>query len=150
MSTKNWTIRKATFMDAEALSECMHAAYKVYSSRFPNNALPPLTANYEEEIRQYPLWIAESEGKVIGGLILVPEKKSLKIANVAVHPRFQGVGLGKALLEFAETKATGGNYSELNLVTHIALKENISFYSYLGWTETERDASRVYMQKQLM
>jgi L-amino acid N-acyltransferase YncA len=76
---KKWVIRKALVADAKALSDCMHAAYATYTSRLDNQPLPPLTVNYEEEIRNYPVWIAESEGKLVGGLILQEDEKKFQL-----------------------------------------------------------------------
>jgi N-acetylglutamate synthase-like GNAT family acetyltransferase len=123
MRDKSWAIRKATVSDAEALAECMHAAYVIYKSRLGGKTLPSMAVDYEEEIRSYPVWIAESDGTVIGGLILMPEDDYITIANVAVHPRFQGNGLGRDLMEFGEAEAKKQGYSELRLATHILLTE---------------------------
>jgi N-acetylglutamate synthase-like GNAT family acetyltransferase len=149
MLKKDWTIRKAVISDAEALTECMHEAYMIYTSRLGGKTLPPLMVNYEEEIRSYPVWVAESDGTLVGGLILMPEDKYMTIANVAVHPKFQGNGLGRGLMEFGESEAKRNGYSELRLATHILITENLSLYSHIGWLETGRDEKRIYMTKVL-
>ncbi len=149
MSKKSWTIRKAVMSDAELLNECMKAAYKIYTSRLGGKTLPPMMVDYKEEIRSFPVWIAESNGTLVGGLILMPETGHMTIANIAVHPQFQGNGLGRGLMEFGEAEAKQKGYSELHLATHILLTENLSLYSHLGWSETGRDESRVYMKKNI-
>lgn len=149
MPKRSWTIRKAVVSDAEALAECMHAAYMIYTSRLGGKTLPPMTVDYEEEIRSYPVWVAESEGSLVGGLILMPEDDYLTIANVAVHPQFQGHGLGRGLMALGEAEAKRQGYSELRLATHVLLTENLSLYSHLGWSETGRDEYRVYMRKNI-
>ncbi len=135
--------------DTEALSACMQAAYKAYLSRLGGVTLPPMTVDYEEEIRSYPVWIAESDKSLVGGLILMPEDECMTIANIAVHPDFQGNGLGRGLMEFGETQAKQKGYSELRLATHILLTENLSLYSHLGWSEIGRDKSRIFMIKNI-
>lgn len=147
MPKRSWTIRKAGVSDAEALAECMHAAYMIYTSRLGGKTLPPMTVDYEEEIRSYPVWVAESDGTLVGGLILMPEDDYMTIANVAVHPQFQGHGLGRGLMALGEAEAKRQGYSELRLATHALLTENLSLYSHLGWSETGRDEYRVYMRK---
>jgi hypothetical protein len=47
MPKKNWTIRKTSVSDAEALTECMHAAYVIYNSRLMGKTLPPINVNYD-------------------------------------------------------------------------------------------------------
>lgn len=146
---KSWTIREAAVSDAEALAECMHAAYMGYTSRFGGKTLPPMTVDYEKEVRSYPVWVAESGGTLVGGLILIPGDDYMTIANVAVHPKFQGHGLGRGLMELGEAEAKRQGCSELRLATHVLLAENISLYSHLGWTETGRDECRVFMRKNI-
>ncbi|NIP53393.1 MAG: hypothetical protein GWN81_13760, partial [Phycisphaerae bacterium] len=79
MIEKNWTIRKAGIADAEALSECIHAAYRRYIPRLKGKTLPPLAVDYEAEIRAYPVWVAEFDGSLAGGLILMPEEHYMTI-----------------------------------------------------------------------
>ena len=149
MPKKSWTIRKAKISDAEALTSCMQAAYNIYLSRLDGVALPPMIVDYEEEIRSYPVWIAESDKLLIGGLILMAEDKYMTIANIAVHPEFQGNGLGRGLMEFGEKQAKQKGYSEVRLATHILLTENLSLYTHFGWSEIGRDESRIFMKKDI-
>jgi len=143
----SWSIRRAKIDDAMALTECMHAAYGEYSNRFGNERLPPLTVNYATEIKEFPVWVAISNELVVGGIIMMPEKEHMTIANVAVSPQFQGKGLGRGLLEFAQTEARNQGFKELRLATHVHLVENISLYTHLGWSETGRDETRIFMGK---
>ena len=147
MPRRSWTIRKAIAADAKALTECMHTAYLVYSKRLGGQTLPPLTVDYGEEIRVFPVWVAAADGIVVGGLVLMPEDDCMTIANIAVHPEFQGQGLGRGLMELAEAEAKRLGYSELRLATHLLLTDNLSLYTHLGWSETGRDQDRVYMKK---
>ncbi len=150
MTKKNWTIRKANLADAPALTKCMCAAYTIYIHRLGGKTLPPMAVNYEKEIRSFPVYVAESEGVLVGGLILMPEEKFLTIANIAVHPNFQGNGLGRGLMDFGEEEARRRGYSHLHLATHVLLTENLSLYSYLGWSATGRDEHRIYMAKKII
>ena len=149
MNKKNWILRKAVISDAQSLAECMHAAYTAYTSRLGGKTLPPMTVDYEEEIRSYPVWVAESDDTLVGGLILMPEETYMTVANVAVHPQFQGNGLGRGLMEFGEAEAKRQGYSEMHLATHVLLTENVSLYSHFGWSEMDRDENRVYMKKNI-
>lgn len=71
------------------------------------------------------------------------------IANIAVHPEFQGQGLGAGLINFAISKAKEMNYSELRLAIQVLLTENISLYLHSGWPEIARDDVRVYFNKEI-
>jgi N-acetylglutamate synthase-like GNAT family acetyltransferase len=150
MTTKHWAIRKAAVSDADALAECMRKAYRVYTPRLGGEILPPMTVDYAKEIRSHPVWVAEYDEILIGGLILIPEHEYLTIANIAVQPQFQGSGLGRSLLEIGEAEAKRKGYSEMRLATHPLLFENLSLYAHLGWSEFGRDEHRVYMRKYVM
>ncbi|WP_160647016.1 GNAT family N-acetyltransferase [Chengkuizengella marina] len=150
MNRKKWIIRKAIVDDAKDLKDCMDAAYSKYLSRLKGKQLPPMNIDYEEEISSFPVWVVDSEKEIVGGLILMFENDYTKVANVAVHPDFQGNGLGRNLMDFAEAEAKKRGYFELRLATHILLTENISFYLNLGWEEIDRDDTRVYMRKNIL
>ena len=146
---KQWAIRKAVFVDANGLQECMYSAYAAYQDRMGGVRLPPMELDYSDEIYNFPTWVAEFEGKIVGGITMVFEENFASIANIAVDPDFQGQGLGGALMKLAETMAKEKGYANLRLATHVLLTENIALYLHLGWTEIARDDVRVYMQKAL-
>ena len=146
---RQWPIRSALRADSGGLKPCMASAYAGYQKRLGGMLLPPMELDYSREIRDFPVWVAECENRGIGGLIMIFEDNHALLSNVAVHPEFQGIGLGGGLMKFAETKAKQQNYSELRLTTHVLLNENISLYHHLGWMETSRDDTRVYMKKHI-
>ena len=145
----NWHIRKATPEDSKDLRICMESAYASYQERMDGERLPPMDVDYSSEIKNYPTWVVESGKSILGGLIMMFADDHASIANIAVDPRFQGKGIGGGLMKFAEKKAKENNCSEMYLATHVLLNENISLYQYLGWEETGRDESRVFMKKEL-
>lgn len=146
---KVWQIREATPKDSERLQECMQLAYAGYHERMDGVRLPPMDVDYASEIQSYPTWIVESDEGIIGGLIMVFEKNQASIANIAIDPGFQGHGIGAALLKFAESKARENCFSELHLTTHVLLHENVSLYRHLGWLETARKGTKVFMKKEI-
>ena len=50
-------------------------------------------------------------------------------------------------MTFAESQAQENGLTELRLATHVLLTENVSLYSHLGWSEYDRDTTRIYMKK---
>ena len=65
----------------------------------------------------------------------------------------QGHGVGRRLIEFAESEARRLGHTELRLYTHVTMTENIALYSRLGFVETGRGREagydRVFMTKRL-
>lgn len=140
------TIRRATAADIPAAREIIDAAYAKYLSRMDRPPAPML-----RELDAHTLWVA---GDPVTGLIsLIPDDDSLLIENVAVHPRSQGTGLGRRLMEFAEAEAARLGLTRLTLYTNVAMTENQAIYARLGYRETKRDTEngyhRVFMEKPL-
>lgn len=141
----NRDIRKAEHRDADALSDCIDAAYAQYMTQIPD--LPPVSADCAEEIARFQVWVAEVAGAVIGGLVLVPEEGFMQLANVAVHPSHRGTGLGRAFMALAEAEARRQGYRELRLSTHVDMPENVGLYAHLGWEQTASTERKISMRK---
>ncbi len=142
-------IRKATPADAGALAQCMQQAYSIYQARLGGGRLPPMDADYAAEIENCPSWVIEADGKIMGGLIMLFDDSRAVVANVAIHPQYQGQGIGGELMRFAESAARERGHAELRLTTHVLLEENLALYRHLGFAETGRDDTRVTMRKKL-
>ena len=146
----DWIIRPAEPRDADALAQCVAAAYQIYISRM-GKPPGPMLANYADEIAQHQVWVADRRGDIVGGLVLAPYADHMLLDNIAVRPDCQGQGVGRALLELADVEALRQGYWELRLYTHVTMTENIALYTRLGWAETHRGEqdgyARVFMRK---
>lgn len=143
----DWTIRRAESRDADGLARCLEAAYAEHAARIAD--LPPVAKGCAEEIAAHLVWLAESGGAIVGGLVLVPSDGFMLLANVAVHPDQRGTGLGRRLLRLAESEAAARGYAELRLTSHAAMPETIALYARNGWQETGREGNKVRMRKAL-
>ena len=143
----DWTIRRAESRDADGLARCLEAAYAQQAARIAD--LPPVAEGCAEEIATQLVWLAESAGTIVGGLVLAPSDGFMLLANVAVHPDRRGTGLGRRLLRLAEREALAHGYAELRLTTHAAMPETIALYARSGWQETGREGNKVRMRKAL-
>jgi ribosomal protein S18 acetylase RimI-like enzyme len=148
----DWIMRLAEPQDAHGLAQCVAAAYQLYIPRM--GKLPgPMLANYAEAIMQHQVWVAEAYGEIIGGLVLIPYEDHMLLDNIAVHPNYQGRGVGRTLLELVDAEAMLQGYGELRLYTHVTMTENIALYTRSGWIETHRGEqdgyARVFMRKPL-
>jgi GNAT superfamily N-acetyltransferase len=146
-------LRRAALADAEAVAGCVHRAYARYAGRLPHPPKPVL-ADYARVVQDEPTWLLEAaDGACIGVLVLVPAADYLLIENVAVEPTWQGRGLGRRLLEFAEAEAVRQGFREVRLYTHALMTENRALYARGGFVEYDqrtvggRDA--VFMRKAL-
>ena len=144
---EDWTIRRAKAGDADGLGACLDAAYAEYAARIAD--LPSMSADCAEEIAKYVVWVAETDGVIVAGLILANCDKFMLLANVAVHPDHRGTGLARRLLMLAETEARARGYDELRLTTHSQMPENIRLYARNGWTQLSQQGNKVSMRKVL-
>ncbi len=145
-------IRRAQPSDAVAMKGCVESAYRHYISRMGKSPGPMLD-DYTIVTQQHTAFVAEEEDDIVGVLVLVRTESGMLLDNVAVHPGHQGKGLGRRLIELAETETRDQGYTHLELYTHECMTENIGMYKALGYVETERRTehgyNRVYMQKTL-
>ncbi|MGF1527954.1 MAG: GNAT family N-acetyltransferase [Candidatus Competibacterales bacterium] len=102
---------------------------------------------------RHGVWVTEAEGGIVGVLVSIAQADGVLLDNIAIHPAFQGRGLGRRLLATAETlaKTWGSNWFEL--YTHEATTENFAWYRRCGFIETARRVEqgypRVYLGKSL-
>jgi len=147
-----WLIRRAQLDDAEEMEVCVKAAYRHYVTRI-GKPPGPMLDDYSEVVEQHQAFVAEESGRVVGVLVLILKNDGILMDNVAVHPKYQGQGLGHRLIQFAEKRAFKQGYKNLDIYTHELMTENIEMYKRLGYLETERCTEkgyrRVYMRKRL-
>lgn len=144
-------IRRAVPEDATAATALVVEAYSKYVVKIGRPPLPMLE-DYAGIIRSRVVWVLIDESRMAGVLVLKDRHDHLLLDNVAVSPAFQGKGLGKALLVYAEQRARERGYTEIRLYTNEAMVENIALYTRIGYRETHReqeDYRRVFMSKAL-
>ena len=154
--------------DAAALAAIARAAYERYLPRmgFPPG---PMLADYAAVLADAEVWVAEDDGtgneaagngtadegsgdggrRPVGFVVLVEHPDHLLLENVAVHPAHQGRGIGRALLDHAETRARELGLSRVRLYTHETMTENLALYRARGYRETARAVEDVYRRVHL-
>lgn len=142
-------IRVALSADVAVIFDLVQRAYGIYIERIGCRPAP-MDDDYAEKIHQSHVFVAE-DARVVGLIVLIPTPAYLLIENVAVDPDRQGEGIGRALLDYAETFARTAGIPELRLYTNAAMTENLDLYTRLGWREHDRrrdgDFFRVYFRK---
>ena len=146
------TPRPAQLSDLPAIEAIITAAYGPYVARI-GRPPGPMLDDYRAQIDAGRVHVIEHDGTVQGLLVLIPQPGALLLDNVAVAPAAQGLGLGRHLLQLAETTARSAGYRTIKLYTNAAMTENIALYTRLGYVETHRITEnglhRVYMEKPL-
>ena len=147
-------IREACQSDLKAIILCVNSAYEHYIDRIGGKAAPMLT-NYEKCIKEKITYVVDDNNfGLVGVLVLIESKKHLFIENIAVHPKAQGSGYGKSLLQLAESIALNKGFKFVELYTHEKMVENISLYQHFGYSIFNHIFNdgfpRVYMKKCLI
>jgi ribosomal protein S18 acetylase RimI-like enzyme len=145
-------LRPAQAEDALPVAACVNTAYQHYVDRI-GKAPAPMLDDYARIISERQVSIAERNGAIVGILVLNATDNGFFVDNVAVEPSHQGLGIGRILLELAESEARRQGFASINLYTHEKMVENQSLYGRIGYVEyarrVEHGYSRVYMRKML-
>lgn len=145
-------MRAAEPRDLPAIEAVVRAAYTVYLPRMTQPP-GPMRADYAALVREGTVTVVEREGAVVGLVVLIEGEDHLLLDNVAVAPEWQGRGLGRRLIAYAEREALRRGFRELRLYTHVSMTENVVLYTRLGFEETHRGKQagfqRVFMRKRL-
>jgi N-acetylglutamate synthase-like GNAT family acetyltransferase len=152
MTEISFSFRSATRADAPKVAALVNAAYGQYVERI--GMLPrPMTDDYAEVIENGRVTVAESEGTIVGVIVLAIDNEGFFLDNVAVDPSRRGEGLGKALLKLAEAEARHAGFDSIHLYTHEKMMENLAIYSRLGYVGYDRrfrdKITLIFMTKRL-
>lgn len=148
-----YRIRLARPGEAGAIRDIVRRAYMMYVPRMGKEP-GPMRDDYGKRTADGAAYVLEADGGIAGVLVLLPYDDHLLMDNVAVDTGFQGRGIGKALIAFAEQEAVRRGYGEIRLYTHQTMTENVRMYARLGYEETGRGEQagydRVFMRKVLV
>lgn len=129
----------------EALTEVIHAAYARLGAMGLNYTAVDQSAEVtRQRARRGVCYVAEFEGRLIGTITLQPTEpdstcdhfRQAHVASArqfAVAPDFQGMGLGAALLEAAESWAAHNGYAEIAIDTAEPAHHLVDLYSRRGY-----------------
>lgn len=143
-------IRRARAEDAEICRVIARAAYAQYVPLIGREP-PPMLQDFASDIAQGDVWVA---GTPVSAYVVARDQGTCwLLENVAVSPRTQGLGLGRALIAHVENRARSAGATTIVLYTHAKMAANRKLYPALGYVETDRRAEagldRVFFQKQL-
>ncbi|MDT3727829.1 GNAT family N-acetyltransferase [Streptomyces sp. DSM 41972] len=155
----NARIRPAVAADVPAVKAVIDAAFRPYIPRI-GVAPVPMEADHTANVAAGRVFVAEIpyEGgagavRVAGLVVLETRPDHLYLDIAAVRPDAQGAGLGRLLLEFAETRARELERPEIRLFTNALMWENRKIYRRLGHEAVERRVTgpydRIHYRKRL-
>jgi ribosomal protein S18 acetylase RimI-like enzyme len=147
---KDASIRQARVPDLSAVTAIATAAFALYVPRMDREPAPML-ADYTALIHAHAVWVAEQGDQIVGFLVAMTKGADVFVATVALEPSWQGAGIGRGIMRFAEERAADQGCARVALYTNAVMHENIAFYQRLGCTITDRRMEdgyqRIYFAK---
>jgi GNAT superfamily N-acetyltransferase len=140
--------------DAGEVLTVQRAAFVSEALIYGSVDMPPLVQTLDEleaELRDADGWVARIDGRLVGAIRTRQEGRMLLIGRIAIAPDQQGSGIGRALLEAAESSSDA---EQAELFTGSLSEANIRLYERCGYVESERvdkgdGIHEVYFRKQL-
>ena len=131
-------IRQARHNEAEAIHRVLDAAFRGlqgrgYSSQALEAAILPPDEISQRMANGDHVLVAEDGGQIAGTATGIEEHESLHVCSVAVHPNWQGRGIGRQLMEVLEDIARQRKCHKLWLQTAWAMTEAIALYKKVGY-----------------
>jgi GNAT superfamily N-acetyltransferase len=136
-------MRPAGPADLEAVRRIVREGYTPYIGRI-GRPPGPMLDDYAALIAEGAVTVAEVEDAPVGILVLLDRPYHLLLDNVVVDPAWRGRGVGRALLDLAESEARRRGHAEVRLYTHVLMTENIALYGRAGYVETGRGEQNGY------
>lgn len=73
------------------------------------------------------------DDRLVGGLVLIPvNDEEVRMMQVAVDTRYQGEGIGRDLVKYAEKRAKASGFSKI--IMH-AMLSVVNFYERIGYSQ---------------
>jgi len=145
-------VRPARRDDVPGITACVCEAFVHYIERIGRQPAPMLE-NYADVVARAEVHVAIQRGSVVGVLVLVRADEGLCLDTVAVRPGARGTGIGRRLLELAESEARRRGYPSIYLFTNELMVENRALYGKIGYVEYDHRVvdgyPRVFFRKAL-
>lgn len=112
-----------------------------------------MRSDYAALTAEGKVWVAELDGQVVGVLVQYETDDGFYVDTVAALPQKHGTGVGRALLQFAESEARSRGFQSIYLCTNSKMTENQVLYPKIGYVEYDRQAlvgyERIFYRKLL-
>jgi GNAT superfamily N-acetyltransferase len=145
-------LRPARRSDLSGITACVCEAYVHYIERIGRQPAPMLQ-DYAGVLDRDQVHVAVDGDRVVGVLVLAVTDEGFCLDNVAVRPRAWGTGVGRALLQLAESEALRQGHDSIYLYTNEAMTEDRDLYARIGYVQYDRRIvdgyARVFFRKTL-
>ena len=126
--------------EAGAVAAVMLESFSEYRALYTQQGFAATTPTTEQVLsrsQEGPVWVAVSEGKIVGTASAVLKAEFLFVRGMAVLPAARGRRVGESLLSESERYATQHACRRLVLSTTPFLERAIRLYERFGFCHTE-------------
>ena len=145
-------IRRGAAGDVDLIRSFTRAAYKKWIPLIGREPLP-MAADYETALRQHRFDLLYKDGVLAALIETITRDDHLHIQNLCVSPKFQRLGLGRQLLNYAQEMAKQKNLPALRLDTNKYFTGNVDLYLRHGfsiaWEKPVDGGVHVHMVKHM-
>jgi len=138
-------IRPAKPDEAGAVAACVKAAYRLYAERIGKEP-GTMQEDYAQVLRARQVMVALIDQAIVGVLVMAVTDEGFLLENVAVVPACQGQGIGRALLELAESTAAQQGFGSIYLLAPQDMHESLALLAKVGYVEYERRGEQALAQ----
>ncbi|MCL6293542.1 GNAT family N-acetyltransferase [Jejuia spongiicola] len=137
-------IRKARLKDIDRIISITKAcaSFMIDKGIYQWNEHYPNKAAFKNDVLRNELYVIEEDKTIVGCVVvssfmdeeyipvswLTESNRNIYIHRLAIHPKHQGKGYAKKLMDFAEKFAKENNYTSVRLDTFSQNKRNQKFY----------------------
>jgi ribosomal protein S18 acetylase RimI-like enzyme len=150
ISTTPIAIRQADLADLDAVQRISAEAYIPAYMPVIGTIPKPATEDYRPKIERGEVWLLEADGEPAAVIVLEEAPDHLFVYSIAVRPAQQGRGHARALLQFAEQRASAHRARELRLYTNTKMERNIALYRKCGFVPTGTRPHPRYSEERLV
>ena len=145
-------IRRGAAGDVDLIRSFTRAAYAKWIPLIGREPLP-MAADYETALRQHRFDLLYKDGVLAALIETITRDDHLHIQNLCVSPKFQRLGLGSQLLNYAQEMAKQKNLLALRLDTNKNFTGNVDLYLRHGfsiaWEKPVDGGVHVHMVKHM-
>lgn len=120
-------LRRARPVDLEALRTLEEACFEPHRRSSPRSLHTSLTSLHQE------VWVHWCHFQIVSCLILRLHLRAIRVFSVAVHPDYQGQGLGRSLLRHALRRARQRKARTISLEAASADRCLLQWYADMGF-----------------
>jgi N-acetylglutamate synthase-like GNAT family acetyltransferase len=137
-------IRLARADDVASIGQVLHASFVEYESLYTPEGFAATAQQVLKRMQEGPVWVAISEGRVVGTVAALMKGKSLYMRGMAVQPMARGLGVARRMLAQVEQRAREKQATRIFLSTTPFLTAAIELYGRAGFQRTSEPPHELF------